>query len=97
MWFVGRQKRIYSFGIWYAYRHHGVRKDKTIITNHNRSINFFGNTISLNDCIDYFLVVPAIELNPAGIALGDRILLVIEYRPGCADAAIHAAHDNGQA
>jgi hypothetical protein len=46
-------------------------QNKTIITDHDRDINSLGNPVSLDDGVDDFLIVTAVNLNPACIALRD--------------------------
>ncbi|OPY83274.1 MAG: hypothetical protein A4E71_02911 [Smithella sp. PtaU1.Bin162] len=87
---------MHQFGIRYVNGHHGMRKNKTVVTNHDGSIDFFGDAVRLNDGVNYLLIVAAVNLQPAGITLGDGVLLVVKYRPGSADAAVYATHDDGE-
>jgi hypothetical protein len=71
-------------------------QDEPIVTDHDWTIDGFGNPVCLNDRIQDFLVVAAVDLHPSRIPLGQGILLIVEDRPGGTDTAVDAAHDDGQ-
>jgi hypothetical protein len=71
---------------------HGMGQHETIHTHHHRQFSAFGNSVGLNGGVHGFLIVGAINLNPAGIAHRHRILLVVPDRQGCTYGAVGAGH-----
>ncbi len=76
--------------------HHRVGEDEAVVADHDGAVDLLGDPVGLDDRVDDLLVVAAVDLDPARVALGDGVLLVVEDGPGGADAAVDAAHDDGE-
>ena len=96
VWFVRREKPVDVLLGGNLDRHDGVGQDVAVVTDHDRGVEGLGDLVGLNDGIDDLLVVAAVDLNPARVALGHRVLLVVEHVPRGGHGAIDAAHDQRQ-
>jgi len=93
---VGRQEFPDPVGRRYGDGHHGVGQDEAVVADHDGAIDRFGDPVGLDYRIEDLLIVTAVDLDPAGVTLGEGVLLVVEDRPGRPDAAVYAAHDDGK-
>ncbi len=94
--FEGYQEAVDRLGLRQFKGHVGVRKDVAIVTEHDRDVHPFGQIKGLNNAVDDLLMVARVDLNPAGVALRDGILLVVPDIPGRAHGPVHHAHDQRQ-
>jgi len=94
---VGGEKSADHFGVGDFDRHYGVGEDEAVVADHDGAVDLFGDPVGLDHGVQDLLVVPAVDLDPACVPLGDGVLLVVEDRPGGADTAVHAAKDDGEA
>jgi len=91
----GRQKPIHTFLVGNIHRFIGMGKKKSIQYHHDRQVDLFGKSIGQQGCIENFLAILAIELNPACIPLGQTVCLIHPDIPPGRQRTINLCHDDG--
>ena len=90
--FIRRQEGIHGFLRGNRDRHHGMGEPEAVKADHARDHCALGDLVGQHHHVEHFLVVHAIELHPAGIALRDGVLHIVEDGPGSAQAAVGHGH-----
>ena len=92
-----RQEAIHLFLVGEVRFHHGVREHEGVLTDHGRQehARVLGQAIAKEDRVRDLLVVPAVELNPSGVAQHQRVAVVNPDVPGRAKGAVHGHHHDG--
>ncbi len=94
---IGRQEILDRLGLGELEGHVGVGEVVAVVVDHYRDVHRLGEPEGLQGHVDDFLVVLGEDLDPAGVALADGVLMVVPHRPGGADAAVDDAHHQRQA
>ena len=74
-----------------------MRKHKTIIDDHARNTCFLHQPEGKNDCIQYFLDIGTIKLQPPRIALRKAVQLIRFQAPRCSQGTTGINHHDRQA
>ena len=69
-----------------------VRQNETVHADHHGERQLFGDTESLNMEIDRFLIIFSKQLQPAAVALGERVRLIVPDVDRGADRAVRDRH-----
>ena len=72
-------------------------EDETVHTHHNGQGHFLGELVSLDVQVSGLLVGFRVELNPAAVALGHRVCVVVPDVDRGPDRPVRHRHDDGQA
>jgi hypothetical protein len=96
-WFVRRQESVDLFLRRDVYALVGVRQNEAIHADHHRQADFLSQLEGLDVQIERLLVGFGEELDPAAVALRERVGVVVPDVDRRADGAVGDRHDNRQA